>query len=399
MRLLSLAYALIVFAAGASAREGEVDIRWTLPAPDASELVLSVRSADGTPLMSMREPVAEGATEASLRIPPLTRQASSVQAGLVEMGRVVAQSPLKPVSAREIEINLEMRSLLAVGFDDHWRCEESDATLRITRLEDTLHARHGQDSVKLDAEDAEDVYSGPDDSRIVLTGNQAEITLAGQEHGTCHPALFPPIIPMQIVALDASWSVAMGLDTALLDLPGLSEDSVAASGLHVRAQRDGNIRITGETLSITLTDELCRVLDGMLPWPFSARLQMGHGSDGAPGCAGNPLDLLSGAEWQVRSIYGQPLSPETPVLSLQISGSEISGRTPCNRYVGTAAIVDGQLSFRELGATRLACPAEQRNIEARFLDALEIATGFDLWRNGGLSLRAGSVAVLTAHRD
>jgi hypothetical protein len=38
-------------------------------------------------------------------------------------------------------------------------------------------------------------------------------------------------------------------------------------------------------------------------------------------------------------------------------------------------------------------------MERRFLDALEIATGFDLWRDGTLSLRAGPIVVLTATRE
>ena len=399
MRLLSAALVLTVLATAATPREGTAEIRWTSPAAERSELLVMVRNAEGAPILLMREPVEAGATRADLLLPPLTRQAASVQAGMVETGRVVAQSPVKPVSAREVDLRLEMRSLLAVGFDDHWLCEDSAALVRISSSDEGLHARHGHQVVQLTEGDEPDHYTGPGESRIALYGNLAEIALGGQDLGICHPSLFTPIMPLRIAALDSSWLVEMGLETALLNLPGLAQDTVAASGLSIRSLRDGEIRITGPSLSISLRDEPCRARDGILPFPFTAELQTGADGLAVAGCAGNPLDLLAGGVWRVRSIYGRPLDAQTPMLTLQISGAEISGRTPCNRYVGTAAIINSQLSFGELGATRLACPAEQRNIEQRFLDALEIATSFDLWRNGGLSLRAGSVAVLTATRD
>ncbi len=399
MRLIAAIFALIALTTGADAREGVADLRWSEPATEDSAVLLMVRNAEGDAILSVRESVEAGATQIGIEVPPLTRQASTVQAGLVVDGRVIAQSLRKTVSARDTDLRLELRSLLAVGFDDHWICEDAGQSVRLNRSEDAVHLRNAGPSLML-ARDAEksDLYTGPDGSRILFHGNTAGITLAGQELGLCHPKLFAPIVPLQIMALDGAWSVELGLERATLILPGLDDETVAATGLHVRSARDGEIRITAPSLTITLRDERCVTQDGVVPYPFTAALKLDPDAQATPGCAGNPLDLLAGAPWQVQSIYGQPLSEKTPMLTLQVSGSEISGRTPCNRYVGTATVIEGRLAFSELGATRLACPAEQRNVELRFLDALEIATGFDLWRNGGLSLRAGSVAVLTATR-
>lgn len=400
MRLACSVLAFCVFATGAYAREGLAELIWTEASSEGSGIVLMVRDADGAPIMAIRETLAPGATSAQIPVPPLTRQAATVQAGLVESGRVISQSPVKSISARESDLRLELRRLLAVGFEDHWQCEDASELLRITWSETGVYLRNGGQIMLLVPEDTDrDSFADPDGNRIIFDGNEAEVTIASRELGVCQPSLFPPIMPLDIAALDGTWSIGLGLETATLNLPGLEPDTVAASGLRISSPRNGEIRITGPSLSVMLRDELCLKRSATLPYPFSASLRLDAEASTQPGCAGNPLDLLAGAAWQVRSIYGQPLSPELPMQTLQISGSEISGRTACNRYVGTATVIDETLSFSELGATRLACPVNQHNLELRFLDALEIATGFDLWRNGGLSLRAGPIVVLTASRD
>lgn len=383
----------------AAAREGLADIRWTTPATTGSLLVVMVRNADGLPILTVQEPVEEGATQTALPLPPLTRQASSVQAGLIERGRVLAQSPVKPVSAREIDLKLELRSLLAVGFYDHWFCEDSARLVRTSSLPEGLELHYRGAITLLSPDDTEDHYSAGKETRFVLEDDLAEITVAGEAFGACRASLFSPIMPMTILGREEDWTVAIGLEDALLTLPGLEQETVLSSGIRIRSLRDGEIRIMAPTLAITLLDKGCRTRNAGLPYPVTAELHQEGAPEARPGCAGNPLDLLAGGTWKARSLFGLPLAPETPMLTLQVVGSEISGRMACNRYVGTAGITDGQLSFSELGATRLACPAEQKNMERRFLDALEIATGFDLWSNGTLSLRAGPIVVMTATRE
>ena len=83
------------------------------------------------------------------------------------------------------------------------------------------------------------------------------------------------------------------------------------------------------------------------------------------------LSAWKQADGTVRAIpsadQGEPISLTLSTAKGQRHASGFSG---CNRFMGSYALKDGQLSFGTLGGTRMACATPGGKIEGSFLDAL-----------------------------
>lgn len=397
MRFALALLALPVLATDGAAQSAETRLSWSEAAELGSEAVILIRTDEGTPLITLRERVDEGSTNTRLDLPALTTNAASIQAGLVTEGRVVAQSAKSEISVRDFDLDLSLRRAFAVGFSDIWACADQQI-VQVTWGDGGLRADTDGTTAELTLSEVDDVYLGSGGNRVAFGGNVAEISLAGQDLGTCRPMLFAPVLPMQIAGADSSWRLHLGADDAELTQPDQPEDTQIFSDMRMSAPRDGTIRIAADGLELRLHDNPCRTSVTNLLYPVEVQLAQPVLDGGAHGCGGNALDLLAGPTWEVTSLFGVPFGPDMPAMTLQVTGAQISGRTSCNRYLGRATIADDRLTLRELGTTRLACPTNKSNLELRFLDALEGATGFDIWQNGSLTLRAGPFPLLTARR-
>jgi heat shock protein HslJ len=399
MRRVIAALALALAPQIAGAQADAVRLVWDRAAASQSETVLELRDVEGAALMTLRNPVATGAQADSFALPPIPRAATDVQAGLIEAGRVVLQSPLLPLADRAVAgFELGLRASLAVGFHDLWACDDGQE-VQITHRPDGIYLRHPTAEAALARQD-DGGYLSQTGLAFRREGNSAALALPDLAHITCQPALFRPVLPLTAEAKDASWAVALTPEEALITLPGLEAQTLATSGLIVTARRDGEIALRGGPLQIALAQAHCRIDGRDVLYPLAARLVL-QDITRAEGCAGAPLSLLEGKSWNVSSIFGLPLiavEGKLPEITLQIAEGQISGRGTCNRYLGTARTDAGQLRFADLGTTRIACPQSLQNLELRYLDALEVATGFDISRNGMLILRAGPIPVLTAQR-
>lgn len=392
---LSLPYA-------AHAQVGTAYLSWDEGARATTEALVVIRDIEGAHILTLRNDVEEGAQSLTLEMPPLPRAANSIQAGLIDEGRVVRQSLLIPVSDRAANgPELQLRASLALGFHDIWHCDDG-LTYELTEANGTLHLQHPAGEWLLRPDDAEqELFRSEDGTSLRFTGNDAELTKSGGEETPCQPGLFRPLLPLESLGRDQSWRIMIGAQEALIDLPGLEAEAIRESGLTAAAWRDGQITIRGGDLRFTLTSQRCSLDARGVIYPFSASMVHGELSVSSEGCGGSPLRLIDGASWYVDSIFGIPLATdkaEKPPMTLQIAEAQISGRGTCNRYVGSAQVEMGQLTFTDLGTTRLACPIHRQNLELRFLDALEVTTGFDLTADGRLILLAGNIPVLTAFR-
>lgn len=70
---------------------------------------------------------------------------------------------------------------------------------------------------------------------------------------------------------------------------------------------------------------------------------------------------LEGTTWKLSAMEGIPataIEAEADFFTLQLNAADTmaAGRTNCNRFFGRYALKDAQLTFDQMGMTRMACP-------------------------------------------
>ena len=80
---------------------------------------------------------------------------------------------------------------------------------------------------------------------------------------------------------------------------------------------------------------------------------------------------LAGVEWALTHFAREEAVPENITVTLTVDGSQIGGSGGCNRYFASMTESSpGEVTVSAIGATRMACPEEQMDIETRYLTAL-----------------------------
>lgn len=397
MRLYLAVIAVLGTVLPVAARDVTTSVQWDMPTPPGAETVTVVLNSEGALLAQERLDAPSDSNMATHRFTALPRQAGSLQAGLVLDGQLLAQSSRMQLDGRSAAPELTLHPILALGFRSLWACDDG-TVLTLAPTDNGLRALTPQPA-RLFLEDAEDSYIGDDGT--LLHDDGPHITLTPPNDAalvTCARMPAQPILPITAFAADESWQIELGLEQALITLPRPDGDQDIVDQMKARRTSDGALVFDSAAMSLRLTDEYCQLNNAIIPYPVSAVLTRHVSSVVSNGCAGVPLRLLEGRTWYVESLFGIKHDTGVPDLTLEVANGQISGRLACNLYVGRAAVVDGALSLTELGTTRLTCPTSQRNLELRFLDALEHADGFDIGNRGELILRSGPVTTLTAGR-
>jgi len=92
--------------------------------------------------------------------------------------------------------------------------------------------------------------------------------------------------------------------------------------------------------------------------------------------AADPVAELAGSEWRPTTI-GAIEPPGDTAISLRFGeDGQLSGHGGCNRFFGAYKTTAAGIEIWPLGATRMACPEPVMDLEQRFLNALQAATGF-----------------------
>lgn len=401
MRLAGLGAILMCLSAqSVAANDPVARLSWDSPAPAGSEAVLTLRAQSGQTLTTLRADLRPNAKSHDIPLPALPRTAYSLQAGLVSAGEVILQGPITPLDQGLDDIlEFPLTETKAQVFSDLWDCGDA-GDIRLIQTADGFILRHdGQDIPFTQSEAAR--FAAADRTEFSITGTRAVLASPDMaEAVTCAPALQRPVFPIRAFGENPHWRIDLTPELAVIDLPGLEDETLQTAGMRISAPRDGSMTLRSTGLALRLEDITCRLHGIDLPYPVTAQLYSDAPTLAAQGCAGDPLDFLAGLPWRVETLLGLPLElPMGSAMTLQISDGQISGRGTCNRYLGRADASDGQLALRDLGTTRLTCRADLRNLELRFLDALEAATGFDISQTGRLTLRAGALPVLTALRQ
>lgn len=401
-RLLSSLSLLVGMTLPAAALE--VQAEWT-PLPDTATLVTLVMGRDGTILQHSAEGIGPESRGTTRDLTPLPRQAARLQMGLVQNGRIVQQSPRIAITPTDEQSSVELSAVLALGFHEDFLCDDG-TSLTLRPFGDVwaiLEGRSRQLFSLLPSPDQR-IWQAENGDLFESGATGLILRRAGQDAAKrCLAIPMRPVFPVTAQASDGAWQVALDTDEVRVtlrdadtDLPFDGIDGFTAS----RDTTTDMLVLRSAAITIALQDIPCRMPAAEAPQPLTALLTLGD-TDAGAGCAGDPIDPLRDARWQVNLLLGIPMPPNTPgipALTMEIEGDQIAGRGACNRYVGRIGTEDGRLQIRDLGTTRLACPADLQSQELRFLDALEAATGFDLTQDGTLVIRSGHVPVLTARR-
>jgi len=102
---------------------------------------------------------------------------------------------------------------------------------------------------------------------------------------------------------------------------------------------------------------------------------------------------ITGMQWRPVSINSEPVADNSSMFVLFAVDGSITGNGGCNKFFGSLQTTDGGISVGELGATRMACPAEIMDQEMAFMQALQNVANFELGE-GSLQLMSADNVVL-----
>jgi heat shock protein HslJ len=82
---------------------------------------------------------------------------------------------------------------------------------------------------------------------------------------------------------------------------------------------------------------------------------------------------MGDATWVLRAWSFEEPAPATPEVTLEWKDGRVSGSSGCNRYFATVTAGDhpGDLKVGPAAGTRKACPAQETEVEGRWLRQLE----------------------------
>lgn len=86
---------------------------------------------------------------------------------------------------------------------------------------------------------------------------------------------------------------------------------------------------------------------------------------------------LIGKTWKVIAMQDYVLSDSCEFPLLKLEKDRISGYSSCNRIIGEYSIQKKQISFQNLGGTKMLCPEPAYSREKLFFETLELV---DSWK-------------------
>jgi heat shock protein HslJ/membrane-bound inhibitor of C-type lysozyme len=165
-------------------------------------------------------------------------------------------------------------------------------------------------------------------------------------------------------------------------------------------QMDGAItRYAAPALNLSITVEAKYCEDDATGMPHPDTVAVALPDRTYTGCGGDPLSLITGAEWVVEDISGAGVvDGSRPTLTFGADGS-VSGRGSCNRYNGQYALTGEGITLPgPLASTEMACEPAVMDQEQRFFAIMGDLQSFSISPDGALVLQALNSGSITARR-
>jgi heat shock protein HslJ/membrane-bound inhibitor of C-type lysozyme len=228
-------------------------------------------------------------------------------------------------------------------------------------------------------------------------GERALVTVRGRELPECR-ALREPELPFTARGQEPGWMIRIDADTIFLnaDFGALqlrmpkTEPLTTAEGFLYRTAAEGR------RLAVAIRPEICADVATGMPHPFRVRYEL----DGKAhaGCGGDPRSLLTGLEWIVETIGGEPVVEDSRASILFLEEGRVAGNASCNRFTGSFRLTGEGLSFGQMANTRMACEEPLNSQEMRFLELLRKTHRFEIGPQGRLVLHTPDGQRITARR-
>jgi len=381
----SLVALLALPASLASANEtreitGALQYRERIALPEDAQIVIELRGWQDA-LIGMTEGQTEGhqvPLPFAIDLPAGLR--AQLRAGILTDGRLHWISDPVEIAAGTGPLDLGAVPLAGVDpllFASTFRCGDQD--IRIGIQDERAVMEVGDQRYPLiesiAASGAKYEAEGDSSTYFWGKGDQAMIRVKGQDLPDC--TLVPPV-PSRYAAAgnEPGWSLGIsdGQITLLTDY-GQQRRSASLPPIRVR---DGAYVLTlaDPTLEIAVREDLCHDSATGMPYPDS--LTLTDGAKTLTGCGGDPLSLLSGADWVVETIAGTE-TPDAPKPTLAFGDSDrVTGSSGCNRYTAAFSLTGEGVSIGQAASTMMACSPELMTRERAFLDALAAVARFDV---------------------
>jgi heat shock protein HslJ/membrane-bound inhibitor of C-type lysozyme len=400
-RCLTLALALSMPALAAEARDltGAMSYRERIALPPGAELLLELRGPEGI--------VAEATIGTEGRQVPLPFLIVAPPGGdyrlrgaIFSGGRAEWLSGEVVVPAGEEPLDLGVIPLTrhtAAGLASRMRC--GAAEIEVGFVGDDVVLRTGAETIQLKAvaaaSGAKFSNGGLPETVFWSKGNVAQVTLRGEALEECRPMIDTPLLPLLARGNEPFWRLEL-TEAGYVFEPNIGEPRQEGPLAAPVAVAEGLRFDLSPVLGVTVERRLCRDTMAGMPHPLSVTVRSGERE--LAGCGGAPASLLEGG-WRVEHVEGAILPEGSEVtMAFDTATSRVSGKSACNRFMGSYTLTGEGLSFGPAAGTMMACPADLMAVERTFLDRLETVDRFDFAADGALELYAGGVPVVRARR-
>jgi heat shock protein HslJ/uncharacterized lipoprotein YbaY len=406
-----VAAALIAFAVAGAAMaqegirivDGSLTYRERMALPDDALAVIEARDARGRLLGEATLGTRGAQVPVGFQIAVPAGLDVELRAAFVIDGRpawyasdVAVSAGTDPVALGEIVLS----RFVPMGFATTLRCGdrelavgffEANAVIEVEGVRTVLEPVTTDAGLRFEA-------TGDPGTWVSNRGDAVSVSLDGEALPEC--SVVPPKAPRPYRAQgnEPGWtlSIADGRVTLTADYGARTVEAA----LPEAAFEDGAFvyRMPGQALELRLAPALCR--DDMTGMPYPETVTVTLDDRALTGCGGDPVELLSGAEWVVEDIAGRGIVDDSRVtLTFAVDGG-LSGEASCNRYATGMTIGGEGVSIGQIAATQKMCLEALMDQERAFFAALASVGRFDIGADGALLLYdpASPDPILTARR-
>ncbi|MCG6908189.1 MAG: META domain-containing protein [Desulfobacteraceae bacterium] len=378
--------------------------------PPASAAVVELRATDVRPAAL----VAEQHRQLDGRQVPIPFELSLDPALLQSGGRhlfrgaiVSSPGPLRVTQSVEIAVKsgvvalgeLRLRPVERTVFGTPYRCGDVAVVFGALGTNDLLAVGGRSYDLKpvVSASGARYVALDDSDTSFWSKGDRATVVAHGVTLPECR-VVTAPELPFTARGQEPGWQITIAAEAISLnaDYGALQlrmprpEPEVTAAGILYRTAADGR------SLSVSIQPRICADIATGMPHPYRVRYDL----DGEThsGCGGEPKSLLTGGEWVVEEIGGQPVIADAEVTILFMEEGRVAGGASCNRFFGSYKLSGEGLTFGQMGGTMMACPQPHADQEAHFLRLLQETYRFEIDPEGRLVLHTPGQERIVARR-